>query len=145
MATEKFANSASTTLATGIGSDDLSLVVADASAFPTQPQFRILLESEILLVTGVSGTTFTVTRGEEGTTPTSHGPGLVITQLLTAGALAQLQVDIQGALRVYSGTGDPEGVLTATVGTMYLRTDGGVGTTLYIKETGSGNTGWVAK
>ncbi len=23
--------------------------------------------------------------------------------------------------------------------------DGGTGTTLYVKETGSGNTGWVAK
>ena len=145
MATEKFANSASTTLATGIGSDDLSLVVADASAFPAQPQFRILLESEILLVTGVSGATFTVTRGAEGTTATSHGSGLPIKQILTAGAVAQLQVDVQSTLRVYSGSGDPEGAFTATVGTIYLRTDGGVGTTLYIKEVGLGNTGWAAK
>lgn len=44
-----------------------------------------------------------------------------------------------------SGTGTPEGVLTAAVGSMYTRTDGGAGTTLYIKESGTSSTGWVAK
>lgn len=44
-----------------------------------------------------------------------------------------------------SGTGSPETVLTAPVGSLYTRTDGGASTTLYVKETGSGNTGWVAK
>jgi hypothetical protein len=43
------------------------------------------------------------------------------------------------------GSGSPEGVVTGAVGSMYRRTDGGVGTTLYIKETGAGNTGWAAK
>lgn len=44
-----------------------------------------------------------------------------------------------------SGSGTPEGVVTASVGSMYTRTDGGAGTTLYVKETGTGNTGWIAK
>lgn len=44
-----------------------------------------------------------------------------------------------------AGSGSPEGVITAVVGSMRTRTDGGAGTTLYIKETGTGNTGWVAK
>lgn len=44
-----------------------------------------------------------------------------------------------------TGKGSPEGVVTATVGTLYTRTDGGAGTTLYVKESGTGNTGWVAK
>jgi len=43
------------------------------------------------------------------------------------------------------GTGSPETVVTATVGSMFLRTDGGASTTLYIKESGTGNTGWIAK
>lgn len=47
--------------------------------------------------------------------------------------------------RVLRGSGTPEGNVGAPVGTMYLNTGGGVGTTLYVKETGSGNTGWVAK
>lgn len=44
-----------------------------------------------------------------------------------------------------SGAGTPEGVVTATVGSMFTRTDGGASTTLYVKESGSGNTGWIAK
>ena len=47
--------------------------------------------------------------------------------------------------KVMSGAGSPEGVVTAVVGSLYTRTDGGAGTTLYVKETGTGNTGWVAK
>jgi len=44
-----------------------------------------------------------------------------------------------------SGTGTPEGAVTAEVGSLYTRLNGGAGTTLYVKESGSGNTGWVAK
>ena len=50
-----------------------------------------------------------------------------------------------GAVIWTSGTGSPEGVLTAPAGSLYTRTDGGSGTTLYVKESGAGNTGWVAK
>ena len=44
-----------------------------------------------------------------------------------------------------SGSGSPEGVLAAPVGSLYSRTDGGVGSTLYVKQTGSSTTGWAAK
>lgn len=44
-----------------------------------------------------------------------------------------------------AGAGSPEGVVTAPVGSVYQRTDGGAATCLYVKETGAGNTGWVAK
>lgn len=44
-----------------------------------------------------------------------------------------------------SGSGTPEGAVTAPVGSLYTRTNGGAGTTLYVKESGTGNTGWVAK
>lgn len=43
------------------------------------------------------------------------------------------------------GYGSPETVITAPVGTTYHRLDGGAGTTLYVKESGTGNTGWVGK
>lgn len=43
------------------------------------------------------------------------------------------------------GAGTPEGAVSARVGSLYTRTDGGAGTTLYVKESGTGNTGWVAK
>ena len=44
-----------------------------------------------------------------------------------------------------SGSGSPEGVVSAPVGRLYIRTDGGAGMTLYVKESGTGNTGWVGK
>jgi hypothetical protein len=50
-----------------------------------------------------------------------------------------------GDVFIRSGTGTPEGVVTAPVGSLFLRKDGGAGSTLYVKETGTGNTGWVAK
>lgn len=43
------------------------------------------------------------------------------------------------------GIGTPEGAVVAPVGTLYIRADGGVGTTLYVKEAGSGTVGWAAK
>lgn len=97
MATEKFVNAASTTLNGTIMPGDLSLVVANAGPFSLTPQFRILIENEILLVTGVSGTTFTVARGQEGTTAVSHNNGVTVTAILTAGALAQFKDDINRA------------------------------------------------
>lgn len=47
--------------------------------------------------------------------------------------------------QILSGNGSPQGVVAAPVGSMYLRRDGGANTTLYIKESGTGNTGWAAK
>ena len=51
----------------------------------------------------------------------------------------EIKVDLVviGAAEHYSGTGSPEGVITAPVGSTYSRTDGGSGTTLYIKESGT--------
>jgi hypothetical protein len=48
-------------------------------------------------------------------------------------------------MKITHGAGSPEGVVTANVGSQYMRRDGGAGTTLYVKESGTGNTGWVAK
>lgn len=52
-------------------------------------QFRILIDNELMLVTaGSSGTTWTVTRGVEGSVAATHAAGAPIWHLLTAGALA---------------------------------------------------------
>jgi hypothetical protein len=50
-----------------------------------------------------------------------------------------------GSVRLKSGSGSPEGLHSGDVGSIYLRTDGGAGSTMYVKETGAGTTGWVAK
>jgi hypothetical protein len=44
-----------------------------------------------------------------------------------------------------AGNGSPEGVVTANKGSTYRRFDGGAATCFYVKESGIGNTGWVAK
>lgn len=47
---------------------------------------------------------------------------------------------------IRSGAGDPEGVVTAPPGSIYLRNNPASSVTaLYVKYTGTGNTGWVAK
>jgi hypothetical protein len=48
--------------------------------------------------------------------------------------------------RISSGNGDPNGTITGSVGDLWLRLDGGAGTTLYVKESGAATTaGWVGK
>lgn len=44
---------------------------------------------------------------------------------------------------VISGTGAPESAVTAPSGSVYLRSNGGDNTTVYLKKTGAGSTGWV--
>jgi len=46
---------------------------------------------------------------------------------------------IYTSIEIPEGTGSPEGVVVASVGTLYRRTDSGE---LYVKKTGTGNTGW---
>ena len=48
-----------------------------------------------------------------------------------------------GTVEILTGAGAPN--VAAPVGSMYLRTDGGGDSTLYIKETGTDSSGWVAK
>lgn len=61
-----------------------------------------------------------------------------------AGKINATEVQVNG-IKWVSGAGTPEGAVTAPVGSLYSRTDGGAGTTLYVKESGSGNTGWIGK
>ena len=107
--------------------NDDDLVIFDTSADTTK---RI---SRSQLATGMVGDLpFTPTGNIAATTiPTA------VNELATE--LAALEA------KVRSGAGTPEGVVTAPVGTLFLRTDGGVSTTLYVKTSGTGNTGWIAK
>lgn len=85
---EQFTNDAATTLAVTMNTAvTTTCVVTDASLFPTQGAFHIKIDGEILIVTGVSGNTLTVTRGEEGTTAATHSAGANVIHLLTKGSL----------------------------------------------------------
>ena len=43
---------------------------------------------------------------------------------------------------VLYGSGSPEGVVTASIGTLYEDQNAGGTGLVYVKKTGSGNTGW---
>ena len=70
---------------------------------------------------------------------------------VTPDATVALSVDLTGikfstGALVLSGVGSPEGVISAPLGSMYLNSSGGTGSTLWVKESGtSTNTGWVSK
>jgi Tfp pilus assembly protein PilE len=63
------------TLSTG----GTTLTVSSAAGFPPTPEFRVKIGSEILLVTAVSGTTWTVGRGYDGTNPAAYTNGTTVT------------------------------------------------------------------
>ncbi len=52
---------------------------------------------------------------------------------------------VLGATRIRTGHGSPEGTVVANPGSLFLNLNGGAGTTLYVKETLTGSTGWVGK
>lgn len=54
-------------------------------------------------------------------------------------------VSLPGGVTWTNGSGSPEGVVTAPIGSLYSRTDGGLLTSLYVKQSETGNTGWAGK
>jgi hypothetical protein len=118
VATELFsANRASTTVSSG-GTDapasgtqetwTVSLTTGFPAAVQGFSQFHIAdtaLPSEIIAVTNTSGTTWTVTRGAENTTPVTHTGGFAVYQVLTAGFLGTLSS--QGGAGTVTFSGSP--------------------------------------
>jgi len=91
---EQFSNFARTTIVSAIDDVEGTLVVDYATNFPTSGDFRLRCGNELMLCTAVSGTSFTVTRGVEGTTAAAHAAGSPIAHVMTAGSLAALMQDI---------------------------------------------------
>lgn len=65
--------------------------------------------------------------------------------LTSDGSRPTINFGATNPVTIRRGAGTPEANVTANVGALYLRDDGGAGTCLYVKESGTGNTGWVAK
>jgi hypothetical protein len=66
----------------------------------------------------------------------------VVQQELRSAPLSVLVRQLQGL--VIPGEGTPESAVRAPVGALFIRRDGAPGTLLYQKQSGSGDTGWVA-
>lgn len=83
-------------------------------------------------------------KADKATTAAGYGITDVYTKTEVDTGL-DLKANLTLVSHIYKGVGSPNGVLTAPIGSIYTRTDGGANTTLYVKESGVGNTGWVAK
>src|SRR5258708_13455422 len=105
VATEVFTNNAQTTVSSGgtgapASGTTETWTVASSSSFPAigtgqTQQFHIAdpaATTEKILVKQVSGTTWTVVRGDEGTTPVTHAPLFTINQVATAAWLGSAAV-----------------------------------------------------
>jgi hypothetical protein len=95
--TRNYSNSAlDTTLNAGIGAGDVSMVVASATGWPAAP-FAAVLDpgsltiEEVVQVTAKVGTTFTITRGFDGTTAAAHALAAVVRHAAIAGDFTDLQ------------------------------------------------------
>ncbi len=118
--TEGFVNFGEWVLATATltaGANSLAIVAAT----PTPPAvpFRIVIGTEVILVGGRSGTTFSsLTRGAEGSTAAQHVAGDAVRNELTFGNLAQLLAD-----QPIANHADVEGVPTEGTVLGYLVDD----------------------
>lgn len=127
---EQLANNPVTTLSGSINSSVTSLTVASGSAFPTTGDFTVKIGTELIRVTGVSGTTWTVARGQEGTTAASHSASDTVTQVVTANVVSRLLTEM---FQTGLATSRPA---TAREGTEYHATDANLGWRY------NGSTGW---
>lgn len=169
-AAEVFANQAQTTVTSGGTTAPAqgtveAWTVASSAAFPAAStgvsQFRVCdraAPGEVILVTIVSGVTWTVTRGAEGTTPVPHTPGFTVFQDLTAGALgafAQLTgaaftgpVDIAVAgkgLQVAEGSNAKQGTAVLVAGSKVVpNTAVTASSRIFLTSNADGGTpGWL--
>jgi hypothetical protein len=95
---EQFTSLAATTLNGTINDSTNTVVVTSAALFPTTGGFSILINSEIMYVTGVSSNTFTVERSHDGTTATAHTDTDVVSHIVTPSALKRAIRDVQGLI-----------------------------------------------
>lgn len=104
MSLERFGNNPSTTLNGAIDDSQTSIIVNAITKFPTSGDFRIIVDSEIMVVTALGGTgnkTWTVTRGAESTSAVAHLDTADVYHIVTAAALENLRSDqeiLQGTL-----------------------------------------------
>ncbi len=69
--------------------------------------------------------------------------GAVVGALAMSAGRMRLTMNAE-AVTWSSSSGSPNGQIAGPVGGLWTRTDGGAATTLYVKESGTGNTGWRA-
>jgi len=120
MRQERHVNNTYSTLDTGgspLGSGVTTVPLTDGTGFPSEGDYRVLVEAELMLVTARAGNNLTVVRGIEGTTPAEHVDGSTVRVIVTEGALEKHLSDFSplfipgGSLpcRIFNTGGTPVG------------------------------------
>ena len=112
------------------GSKTLTITQEDGTAYPVQ---RVEVQTGLTQVVSIVPDFLTVLADFEAI----KGP--------VSGALKSGVAIGSAGITLTVCTGTPEAAVTAPVGSLALRTDGSTSTTLYVKTSGTGNTGWTAK
>ncbi|MBS0207499.1 MAG: hypothetical protein JSS27_00960 [Planctomycetes bacterium] len=86
---EQLVNNGASTLVAAISRAQTTCAIHDASSFPTAGNFRVVVDSELMLVTSVSGNTLTVTRGIEDSVADAHDANAAVVAVMTAGGITQ--------------------------------------------------------
>lgn len=131
----------------GLMLDSCARVAVSGNAFRSLTQHGVLLYTAIAFTI----TEVTVTGNMFSSTGTAVG-----SQVSGGGSLSAFckvignigrddRYDLANDVLQGTGTGTPEGVVSAGRGSLFMRRDGGAGAVFYVKESASGNTGWVAK
>jgi hypothetical protein len=119
----------------------IDIVLANDSAFAPLSSGNFTSDSSI----SAAASSYIMWGG--GTSSRMSAPSNGVIQLTNAATTSFTRLEFGTAnLGISRGTGSPEGIVTALVGSLYLRTDGGLLSTLYVKESSpTPSTGWVAK
>lgn len=111
---EQLANNAASTLTAAIpDAVATTCTVVNGTVFPATGNFRVIVDTELMLCTARSGNTLTVTRGIEGTTAAAHASGAALTHVLTQAGLLQYLIENAPASGIPPSTVTAKGDLIA--------------------------------
>ena len=117
----------------------------------TSSELNIPARSEVVFVGSAGRWQATNRSAIDHLIPAINGSGMLrspsgdLTLRPAAAGVVRIASDTEtGGFASCLGRGAPEGVVTAPPGSDYRNLDGGAGQTLWLKRTGTGNTGWFA-
>jgi hypothetical protein len=106
-------NDYSSTTTGAINDSATTVTVSSATGLPTEGDFFLAIDEEIILVTHRSGTTLTVLRGQDDTSAAAHSSGATIDGIVCAGYFEKAANERRGCLAL------PYGKITRWDGTSF--------------------------
>ena len=144
MRKERLSNRVITTLDGAITESATSIDVVDASGYPTEGDFRIAVDKEIMLVKSISSNTLTVKRGVDGSSTTTHPSGSNVFVIATEEGLKSLigqtsRVDPWNGTTAYRSTVESSDLTWVNQGDSTVSDDDWGGMTIFADAYTSGH------